>query len=113
MHNLEFRLGKLDAANLRAEKPQTPLSQLVEHLSKVDRLSGVGITKVMLHESPEDSIQIEVTNPSVKGMTGAAKAFIFSWWAGALTSLLDKEFDVKNVVYDEEKNVLKGQIVAR
>ncbi len=113
MHNLEFRLGKLSAAKLRSESPQNTLNQLVEILIRTDRLSGAGITKVLMTGNPDDPIQVEVANPSVKGTTGAAKSFIFSWWAGALTSLVDKEFDVKNVAYDQEKNMLKGQIVPR
>lgn len=113
MHNLEFRLGKLDAARLRTEKTRASLPELVEHLAKSDRLSGVGITKVTLSKNPQDRIQIEVTNPSVKAITGAAKAFLFGWWAGALTTLFDKEFDVKSVVYDESRDLLEGQIAPR
>ncbi len=113
MHNLEYRLGKLNAAKLRSENLKSTLDQLIEILIKADRLSGAGITKVVRVENPNDPIQVEIANPSVKGTTGAAKSFIFSWWAGALTSLFDKEFDVKNVAYDEEKNVLKAQIVPR
>ena len=113
MHNLEFRLGKLDAAKLKTEKPQASLPELVEHLTKSDRLSGIGITKVTLSKAPQYPIEIEVTNPSVKEVTGAAKAFLFGWWAGALTALFDKEFDVKSVVYDEPRDLLKGQIAAR
>jgi hypothetical protein len=113
MHNLEFRLGKLDAARLKPERPQAPLNELVEHLAKTDRLSGIGVTKVTLAEDPQKPIHIEVANPNVKGTTGAARAFLFSWWAGALTALLDKEFDVKYVAYDETKNLLKGQIAVR
>lgn len=113
MHNLEFRTGKLDAARLKASKPNAPLPELIEHLSKSDRLSGAGVTKVTLPDAPEDSIRCEVSNPGVKGVTGASKAFIFSWWAGALTALVDKEFDVKNVAYDERNNVLSGVIARR
>jgi hypothetical protein len=113
MHNLEFRLGKLDAAKLKTERPQASLPELVEHLAKSDRLSGVGMTKVTLSKSPQNPMQIEVTNPSVKAASGAAKAFIFGWWAGALTALFDKEFDVTNVVYDEPRGLLKCQIAPR
>ncbi len=113
MHNLEFRLGKLDAAKVKVEQPRATLDQLIEHLNKMERLSGIGVTKVALPEKPQAPIQIEVTNPSVIGTAGAAKSFVFSWWAGALTALLGKEFDVKDAVYHEEKNLLKGQIEAR
>ena len=113
MHNLEFRLGKLDAARIRAEKPQASLAELIETFAKSDRLSGVGITKVTLSNNPQYLARIEVTNPSVKATTGAAKSFLFGWWAGALTALFDKELDVKNVDYDETRNLLQGQIASR
>ena len=113
MHNLEFRLGKLDAARVRAENTHAPLNELVEHFVKVDCLTGVGVTKVILPVGAESPVYIEIVNPSVKGTVGAAKAFLFAWWAGALTTLYDKEFDVKSVVYDVGKNTLTGQVVLR
>ena len=93
MRNLEFRLGKLDAARLKGERPQATLQELVDHLARTDRFSGLGITTVSLPESSQASIEIEIGNPSVKGTAGAAKAFAFSWWAGALTALLDSEME--------------------
>jgi hypothetical protein len=113
MHNLEFRLGKLDAARLKAGKPGASLNDLVEHLRKVDRLTGVGMTTVRLPENPSEPVDVEVANPSVKASEGAAKSFIFSYWAGALTALLDKEYDVKNVVYSVEKDLMKCLITSR
>ena len=113
MHNLEFRLGKLDAARLMAEKPRATLSDLIEHLRRLDRLTGVGVTTVTLPANPNEPVGVEVANPSVTGTEGAAKSFIFSYWAGALTALLDKEFDVKDVVYDTEKNLMKGRMSPR
>jgi hypothetical protein len=113
MHNLEFRLGKLDAARLRAEKPGATLNDLVEHLRRTDQLTGVGMTTVKLPDNPGDHVEVEVANPSVKGTMGAAKSFIFSYWAGALTALLDKEFDMQNVVYDNEKDLMKCLISPR
>jgi len=113
MHNLEFRLGKLDAATLKANKPQANVNELMEELVKSDQLSGLGITKAKFNESADISADIEVANPSVKGSAGAAKSFVFSYWAGAITALLDKEFDVKNVIYDQDRNIMKGSIVQR
>ena len=113
MHNLEFRLGKLDAAKLKAEKPGASLGDLVEHLRRMDQLTGVGMTSVSIPDNPGDHVEVEVSNPSVKGTKGAAKSFIFSYWAGALTALLDKEFDVKNVVYDNERDLMKCLITTR
>jgi hypothetical protein len=69
--------------------------------------------KVTLSKNPQYPIQIEVTNPRVKATTGAAKAFLFGWWAGALTALFDQEFEMKSVVYDETKDLLKAQIAPR
>jgi hypothetical protein len=113
MHNLEFRLGKLDAATLKAKKPGLGLDKLIEELIRSDQLSGLGITKVRFDETSSMSADIEVINPSVKGTTGAGKSFVFSYWAGALTALLDKEFDVRNVEYDQQKDVMKASIVQR
>jgi len=113
MHNLEFRLGKLDATKLRAEKPKATLRELVEHLAKTDRLSGLGITTVTLPENPQNPIEIEIANPSVKATSGAAKGFAFSWWTGALTALLGKEMEAKNFSYTESKNLMMSQIVAK
>ena len=113
MHNLEFRLGKLDAARLRAEKPGATLNDLIEHLRTTDQLTGVGMTTVRLPENPSEPVAVEVANPSVKGTEGAAKSFIFSYWAGALTALLDKEFDMKNVAYDKEEDLMKCLIAPR
>ena len=113
MHNLEYRIGESDAARLRAEKPQATLPELVKHLAKTDRLSGIGIIKVTWPEDAKNPIEIEIANPSVKGPRGAAKGFAFSWWAGALTALLDKEMDAKNFIYYEERNVMRCQIIPR
>jgi len=113
MHSLEFRLGKSDAARLKDERPNATLDECVEQLAKSDRLSGIGITRVTLAGNSQDSIRVEITNPSVKGSAGAAKSFIFSWWAGALSSLLGTNLDVNGVVYSEEKNVIGCRIVPR
>src|SRR5208337_667484 len=78
MHNLEFRLGKLDAARLKAEKPGATLNDLIEHLRMTDRLTGVGMTTVSLPENFSEPVEVEVANPSVKGTEGAAKSLIFS-----------------------------------
>jgi len=114
MHNLEFRLGKLDATRFRNEKPQATLQELVEYLAKTARLSGLGITNVTLLENEKsDPVQIEIANPSVKGSAGAAKAFGFSWWAGVMTTLLDKQMEPHDIFYDREKDVIRCRLVAR
>ena len=113
MHNLEFRLGKLDGARVKAEDPQASLQELIGHFASDDRLSGFGVTKVTLPEQANMPIEVEIANPSVKGAGGAAKAFAFSWWAGVLTSLLDREMDARNFLYYEERNIMRCQIVPR
>jgi hypothetical protein len=113
MHNIQFRLGKVDATRLRTEKPQSSLTELIEHLTNSERLSGTGITKVVLPENLQESILIEVTNPAVKGTAGSAKEFLVAWWAGALSVLCNKELDVKHISYDEGSKVLRGGISAR
>ena len=113
MHNLRSRLGKIAAAELMKDMPGAKLGQLIDHLIKSERKSGIGETKVTLPESPISTIQIEVTNPAVKGPTGAAKSFVFSWWAGALSSLLGKECDIKNLQFTEGQNMITCRINPR
>ena len=114
MHNLEFHLGKMDATRFRNEKPQATLQELVEHLAKTDRLSGLGITNVTFLENEKiDPIRIEIANPSVKGSAGAAKGFAFSWWAGVMTKLLDKQMEPNDIFYDKEKDVISCRLIPR
>jgi len=114
VHNLEFRLGKLDATRFRNERPQATLQELVEYLAKTARLSGLGITTVTFLESEKSGpVQIEIANPSVKGSAGAAKEFGFSWWAGVMTTLLDKQMEPINISYDGEKNLISCRLVPR
>jgi hypothetical protein len=113
MHNLEFRLGKLDASKLKNESPSATLRELVDYMTKTDRLSGLGVTTVTWPENQPHKIEIEIRNPSVKGSVGAAKAFAFSWWAGALTAVLGVEMEAKSVSYDTKENALKGHVARR
>ena len=113
MHNLEFHLGKEDAARIKTEKTHAKLHEIIENLAQCNRLSGVGLTKVRLPENQLEPIEVEVTNPAVTGVSGAAKAFMFAWWSGAMTILLDKELDLKNVIYDQKMNVKKCQLIPR
>lgn len=113
MHNLESRLGKEDVRRTREERPQASVSEVLDLLIKSDLLSGAGVTKVVLPENETGDISLEVANPSVRGSSGAAKAFLFSWWSGALTALLGRDLDVADVAYDEGKNLLRGRLVQR
>ena len=113
MNHHEVRLGKEDAARFREQKPQATIGEVVDELIHIDRVSGIGVTKVMLPEGSVGIIALEISNPIVRGTKGAAKALMFSYWCGALNSLLEKELDVKDVTYDEGNNVLRCQIGPR
>lgn len=113
INNLEFRLGKQDGDSLRKEKPELTIDELIKYIEEWDRMVGVGASKLTMPQTTGGPILLEVWNPSVKGNQGAAKAFLFSWWAGVLSSLLGKILEYKNVVYDQEKNIMKCEIVPR
>ncbi len=107
--DLENKTGAL----LRKEKPELTVDELIRLVEEWDRMAGIGVTKVTIPQKDVGPILVEVSNPSVKGTQGAAKAFLFSWWAGILTSLLGKNFECKNVVYDQGNNIMKCEIVQR
>jgi hypothetical protein len=113
MNNLESRSGKQDADWVRKEKPELAAKELIKFGEEWDRLAGVGATQVTLPEDETKPIVVEISNPSVKGDQGAAKAFLFSWWVGMISSLLGKNFEYKGVLYDREKNTMKCEIVPR
>jgi hypothetical protein len=113
MNNLESRSGKQDADWIRKEKPELTTNELIKFGEEWDRIAGVGATHVTLSKDETSPIVLEISNPSVKGTQGAAKAFLFSWWAGMLSSLLGRNFEYKDVVYDREKNLMKCVIVPR
>lgn len=113
MHNLEYRLGKAEAKRFMEKNPQATLNDLIEHFVEADRLSGMGITKTAWCANPGEALLVEVANPGVRGRVGASKSFIFSWWAGALSSHTGKEYDVNEIAYDEQKNITGCKIVER
>jgi hypothetical protein len=113
MHNLEYRSGKHETEMFCRDKPQATLSEMIDLLIQYDSVSGIGITKVTLPKNEEDRIIVQISNPSVKGTIGAAKAFLFSWWCGALTTLLNRNLEIEDVTYDEEENVMRCKIVSR
>jgi len=108
-----FPLGRDDAARIREKNPQATVREVIDSLIEADCASGVGITRIVLPESPSDSVDLEISNPCMKRTFGAAKALLFSYWCGALTYLLGKEYRVSFVAYDESKNLLKCQIAPR
>jgi hypothetical protein len=113
MSNLETRLGKEDGKRLREINPKATVDELVQELVRGDLLTGIGATKTSLPKDPNDPIKIEIWNPIVKGLRGASKSFLFSYWCGALASLFDHEFEVQAVNYDEKANIMRGNIVRR
>ena len=113
MHSLEYHLGRTEAERFKEENPQATLNDLIERFVEADRLSGVGLTKVSMSSNPQHLALIEVANPGTKGSTGATKSFVFSWWAGVLSSQLGKELDVNEVWYEKEGNIARGRLVER
>jgi len=113
LDNHEVRLGREDAARLRKDKPQAGIRELVDELSHLDLVSGMGVTRAMLPEGLVGDVTLEVSNPILTATRGAAKALIFSYWRGALSFLLGKEKVVKDLTYDDGMNVLRCQIGLR
>jgi hypothetical protein len=78
-----------------------------------DLQTGMGLTKVMLSDDPKAPIRIEVWNPAVKGDKGAAKSFLFSWWCGALSAILERDLEVREAHHDEKANIMRCEITPR
>lgn len=113
MDNHEFRLGKDDAAKIREERPQATVREVIDLLLEAELLSGIGTNRITLPDTSIDPIITEISNPVVRGIAGASKALMFSYWSGALSFLLKKDLEERDVVYDQDRNVLKCQIVPR
>jgi len=113
MNQHMFRQGKEDAANIRQEKPEAAIQELLDSFANAEALSGVGVVKVTIPEASPGPIDVEISNPCVKRTTGAAKSFLFSYWCGLFTQLLGKEFKINKVAYDENKNLMKCRIIPR
>lgn len=113
INNLEFRGGKQETESFRKERPTLSVSDIIGLLIKYDSLTGVGITKLHLPEEQDRPIVLEISNPCVKGTVGAAKSFLLSWWCGALSTLLGKDFETRNVFYNEKSDSIRCEIVPR
>ena len=107
----EVRLGKEDVIEMRAERPQATVRELVDLLISADAASGMGITEVAIPQNPPGPIDLQISNPCMKRTSGAGKALLFSYWCGALTELLGTELKVNYVTYDESNDVLKCQFI--
>jgi hypothetical protein len=113
MKNLETRLGKEDGIWLRKENPQLPPSDLINIITEWDRISGIGTTEATLVGDEPNLVLLEMSNPIIKTDHGTSRAFLFGWWAGLLTSILGKDFEYMNVVYDAAKDHMKCELVPR
>lgn len=113
MNNLEFRLGKEEAELFLKERSNSTTSDIIALMIKYDALTGMGVTEVRLPKIDEDPVLLRISNPSVVRTEGASKSFLFSWWCGALTTLLKKEMRFLDVTYDEEQNTVQCKITPR
>ena len=113
LNNHEVRLGKEDVEYVRTHNPQATVQQVLDVLLHSDCVSGFGLTTIRLPAGKFDPVIVEVENPAITGTEGAAKALMFSYWAGALSLLLGHEFEVGDATYDHDKNHLKGRLTAR
>ena len=111
MKNLQLRLGKEDGAWLKKEHPKANLIELINLASEWDRLAGYGSTKASVNDY--NSISLTVSNPAIKGTKGAAKAFLFAWWAGVIGSFIEKDCDYSNVAYDQTANTMECEVGPR
>ena len=113
MDNHENRLGKEDVAKIREERPQASIREIIDLFLETESLSGIGVARITLSDNPADPIILEISNPIVIGTSGASKALMFSYWAGALSALLSRELEVRDVLYDQDLKVLRCQIAER
>jgi hypothetical protein len=113
MDDLEFRLGQEDVSRVRQQMPKATVGEILEFLCQEQILSGIGIPEVRLSDNDGTPILIEIFNPCVKGVSGAAKSFLFSWWRGALTTLLGIEMQVIDVSFNEDKNMAACHVLPR
>ena len=107
MNNHERQLGAEDALKLREINPSISLDDAIGILIQNEKITGIGVTQVKLPHTPEEPIHYEIWNPIVASPTGAARSFILSYWAGALSILIGKEVDPTNVTYDPVKNTME------
>ena len=113
MHSLEALQGKNDVEIIRKENPNDTMKEIVDALVEMDSASGLGVTRVSSGDNYDGQISIETSNPLVVAQVGAASAFQTAWWCGAISALLGRPLDVVNIVYDDERNVLRFQLVTR
>ena len=77
------------------------------------RQSGIGDfkAKLKLNESGPE-LEISIGAPCVTKTVGSGKSFLFSHWCGSLSIILGGDFEVENVTYDAQNNIMSGKIVS-
>jgi hypothetical protein len=110
MRHLQYKLGREDGSELALENSGSPLREVIKMAIETDQLRGMGLAKVFIPSSSNGAYVVEVRNPIVKQTEGASGAFLSSYWAGALSGLLEKEMQVENVNYDQKQDVMSIQI---
>ena len=113
MNQHEFRQGKDDAARVRQKRSGETIQEMLSFFADAETLSGVGVVKVTALDTATGYVDLEISNPCVKRTTGAAKSFLFSYWCGVFTELVGKEFEIDQVTYDENKDLMKCRVIAR
>ena len=113
MNNHETQTGKEDVEEMRRENPQATVPEILDLMIQEDRISGMGITRIIRAEATSEPIIVEINNPAVAKTDGSAKALAFSYWAGTLSLLFGRELVVSDVIYDQSMNQLKGRLVPR
>ena len=113
MNQHEFRQGKIDSANIRRERPDASIEQLADLFANAETLSGIGVVRVDPPKTSPGPVDVEISNPCVKGTTGAAKSFLFSYWCGIFSELFGKEFKIDQITYDEKENSMKCRIISK
>ena len=111
--SLEMKLGKEDALRIHQVNPDANVAEIIERLIESDRYSGFGLTNVILTKDNPNQIHVETANPCLKGTAGAARVFHFAWWAGVLSGLLNREFEIGDVAYDEARNLVRCDLAPR
>jgi hypothetical protein len=112
MKHHEVRLGKDAVAEIRKQNTDATTNEIIGKLVEHLQVTGFGTVEAKLTESGRE-LEITVKNPCVKKTDGSAKSFLFSHWCGALSAMVGGEFEVMHVVYDAQKDLMRGRIVPR
>jgi hypothetical protein len=114
MHSHEYRLGSADAAQIldTSSASSADIGDVIDSLVKNDRVTGVGVTQVDLDERGIP-VSVKIENPCVKGTEGAAKSLIASYWCGAFSRLFGVDFEIAEVTYDAQRDILQCRIGPR